>query len=338
MSERNNRQWRLAARPETRVEKSHFTWTEQPAPTPAEGEVLVRNVYLSIDPTNRVWMREEASYLPAIPLGDVMRGGTIGYIEESRHPNFAPGDIVQGLLGWQDYAVAKGEGLNKLQKGVPLTAYMGLLGHIGITAYFGLIDIGKPQAGETLVVSAAAGAVGSLVGQIGKILGLRVVGIAGSDSKCKWLTEELGFDGAINYKTENVRKRLRELCPNGIDIDFENVGGQIMDDVLAQINLRARIILCGLISTYNDTKPQEGPRNIGNLLMKRARMEGFIVLDYLPRAGEAMRALAGWLKEGKLQYRMEIVQGLENAPEAVNMLFDGGNTGKLAVQLCDEPA
>ena len=338
MPERINHQWRLSARPETRVEKSHFTWTEQPAPEPAPGEVLVRNVYLSIDPTNRIWMREEASYLPPIALGAVMRGGTIGFVEQSCHPNFAPGDIVQGMLGWQDYAVTKGDGLNKLRKGVPLTAYLGVLGHIGITAYFGLLDIGQPKAGETLVVSAAAGAVGSLVGQIGKLLGLRVIGIAGSNEKCTWLTKDLDFDGAINYKTENVRNRLRELCPNGIDIDFENVGGQIMDDVLSLINLRARIVLCGLISTYNETKPQEGPRNIGNLLMKRGRMEGFVVLDYLPRAAEAMQALSGWLQQGKLQYRMEIVQGLENAPDAVNILFDGGNTGKLAVQLCPEPA
>lgn len=264
-----------------------------------------------------------------------MRGTTIGIVEESRNPKFKVGDHVSGLLGWQKYAVTDGKGINVLPNlpGVPLTAHFGLFGHIGMTAYFGLLDIGKPQPGETLVVSAAAGAVGSLVGQIGKIKGCRVVGIAGADDKCKWIVDELGFDAAINYKTENVYEALKKHCPNGIDIDFENVGGEIMDAVLAQINLRARIVLCGLISGYNATQPVPGPYNFANILVQRARIEGFIVLDYAPRAMECMTELGQWLKEGKIKYRIDEVDGLKSAPMALNRLFEGTNIGKLVVRI-----
>jgi hypothetical protein len=296
---------------------------------------LVHNKYLSLDPTNRGWAGEIDTYLPAVKLGDVMRGGVIGVVEESRNTDFKVGDHVSGLLGWQEYAVSDGTGLTKLpdNPAIPLTAYMGLFGHIGLTAYYGLLDVGQPKAGETLVVSGAAGAVGSLVGQIGKIKGLHVVGIAGSDEKCRWLTDELGFDAAINYKTENVSEALRHACPNGIDVYFENVGGAILDAVLAQINLHARISLCGLISQYNATEPVPGPYNFAMILIKRARVQGFIVMDYLNRADEAMNQLGRWLMEGKIKYRVDVVEGLEQAPRAVNKLFDGSNRGKLVLKI-----
>jgi NADPH-dependent curcumin reductase len=335
MTTKTNRQWRLAARPVGRLKESDFQFTQEPVPALGEGEILVRNLYISLDPTNRGWTNETATYLPPIRLGDVMRGGATGIVEQSRNPNFSEGTYVQGLLGWQDYAISDGSSLTVLPNNpaIPLTAYMGLFGHIGLTAYYGLLDIGKPQAGETLVVSAAAGAVGSLVGQIGKIKGCRVVGIAGSDEKCKWITDELGFDAAINYKGESVLEGLKRDCPDGIDIDFENVGGKILDAVLSLINLRARIALCGLISQYNATEPVPGPYNFANILIRRARVEGFIVMDYMNRAQEAVADLGKWLVEGKIKYRIDEVEGLEHAPAALNRLFDGENIGKLLVKL-----
>ena len=334
MANRLNHQWRLAARPEGLIKESDFTWTESAVPELQDGQFLVRNLYLSLDPTMRGWASRD-TYLPAVPIGDVMRGGTIGVIEESRNANFKVGDHVSGLLGWQEYAITDGKGVNALPNlpGIPLTAHFGLFGHIGMTAYFGLLDIGQPKPGETLVVSAAAGAVGSLVGQIGKIKGCRVVGIAGADDKCKWLVDELGFDAAINYKTENVAAALKKHCPNGIDIDFENVGGEIMDAVLAQINFRARIALCGLISSYNATEPVPGPYNFANILVQRARVEGFIVMDYAPRAMECMTEMGKWLMEGKIKYRIDEVDGLKHAPLALNKLFEGTNIGKLVVKI-----
>ncbi|MCI0665482.1 MAG: NADP-dependent oxidoreductase, partial [Acidobacteria bacterium] len=262
-------------------------------------------------------------------------GFTIGVVEESRHPNFQPGDNVQGLLGWQEYSVADGATLTKLPNNpaIPLTAYMGLFGPIGLTAYFGLLDITHPKEGETLVVSAAAGAVGSIVGQIGKIKGCQVVGIAGSDEKCKWITEELGYDRAINYKKEDVREALKKACPSGIDIYFDNVGGEILDAVLRLINLHARISICGMISQYNATAPVPGPFNLINILTRRAKMEGFIVIDYLNRAQEAIADLSKWYMDGKIKYRVDVVDGLQNAPRAVNKLFDGSNQGKLIVKI-----
>jgi NADPH-dependent curcumin reductase CurA len=281
------------------------------------------------------WVREGGSYMAEIPLGGVMPGGVIGVVEESRHPGFQPGDHVQGFQGWQEYSVTEGSALTKLpdNPALPLTAYLGLFGLIGMTAYFGLLDITNPQPGETLVVSAAAGAVGSLVGQIGKIKGCHVVGIAGSNEKCKWITEELGFDAAINYKTEKVSEALKRTCPKGIDIYFDNVGGEILDAVLAFINQGARISSCGMISQYNATTPVPGPYNMINILTRRAKMQGFIVLDYLPRTQEAIADLGKWYMEGKLKYRVDIIEGLEKAPTAVNKLFDGSNQGKLIIKL-----
>lgn len=340
MTAQVNRQWRLAARPVGMFKDTDFELTESPVPTPNEGEVLVRNIYLSLDPTNRGWANDADTYLPAIKIGDVMRGGGLGVVEQSRNENFQEGAIVSGLFGWQNYAVSNGLGLNTLPRipGVPLTAFMGLFGHIGLTAYYGLLDIGKPQAGETLVVSAAAGAVGSLVGQIGKIVGCHVVGIAGGEEKCRWITQELGFDAAIDYKAESVLEGLKKHCPRGIDVYFENVGGEMLDAVLSLINLKARIPLCGLISQYNATKPVPGPYNLAQLIIKRARLEGFLVMDYMDRAQEAMADLGKWLMEGKIKYRVDVVEGIEQTPRAVNKLFDGSNKGKLIVKLSEEPA
>jgi len=335
MSQRINHQWRLVARPVGMIKETDFQWAEEPVPELQDGQVLIRNLYLSLDPANRGWVREEGSYMAPIPLGSVMLGGTVGVVEESRNPNFQAGDNVQGFLGWQQYAASDGAGLNKLPNNpaIPLTAYLGLFGAIGLTAYFGLLDITDPQPGETLVVSAAAGAVGSIVGQIGKLKGCRVVGIAGSDEKCKWIVDELGFDAAINYKTENVRQGLKRTCPNGIDIYFDNVGGEILDAVLAMINLRARISVCGMISQYNAMAPVPGPYNLINILARRAKMQGFIVIDYLPRAQEAIPELIKWYMEGKLKYRVDVVEGLKEAPRAVNKLFEGSNQGKLIIKL-----
>jgi NADPH-dependent curcumin reductase len=335
----SNHSWNLVARPEGRFKPEDFAWAEVPVPGLADGQVLVRHIYLSLDPTNRGWANSTATYLPPVALGSVMRGFGLGVVEESRHPALRRGDFVQGLLGWQTYAVVDGTAVTRFERdpGLPLEAYMAVLGFIGATAYFGLLEVGSAKPGETVVVSGAAGAVGSLVGQIGRILGCRVVGTAGSDEKCRWLTEELGFDAAINYKRERLLSSLRRHCDSGIDVHFENVGGEVLNAALACLNTRARIVICGLISQYNELVPPPGPRFIGNLLIKRARMEGFIVMDYQARFPEALRALARWMAEGRLRYRTDIVEGLEQAPTAVNRLFDGANIGKLLVRVSDDP-
>ncbi|MBF0277261.1 MAG: NADP-dependent oxidoreductase [SAR324 cluster bacterium] len=343
MGKRVNQQWCLKARPQGQIEESHFEWRRAPIPELRKGGLLVRTIYLSLDPTNRIWMSDIDQYMAPVQVGEVMRGGTIGVVEESNDPKVAVGDLVQGVWGWQEFAViSAGSVRNTLPKNdsFPLTAYMGLLGSIGATAYFGLLDVGKPLKGETLVVTGAAGAVGSIAGQIGKIKGCRVVGIAGSSEKCRWITDELKFDASVNYKTENVLEALKEQCPNGIDVDFENVGGTIFDDILTLINRNARIALCGLISQYthiDDQKPFPGPVMFRNVLMKRARIEGFIVTDFLSRFPEAFSALRKWHAAGLLKYRVDVVQGLENAATAVNKLFDGSNQGKLIVQVSDDP-
>jgi NADPH-dependent curcumin reductase len=340
MGAKINRQWRLAARPIGLIKESDFEWREEPVPTPGKGQILVRNIYLSLDPTNRLWTSERESYMPPVGIGEVMRGGTIGVVERSNNDAFPEGVLVQGFLEWQDYSITDGTGLITLPNdpSIPLTAHFGLFGHIGLTAYFGLLNIGKPRAGETLVVSGAAGAVGSLVGQIGKIKGCRVVGTAGSEEKCRWIKDELGLDAAINYKKEPVLESLKGHCPDGIDVYFENVGGEMLEAVLSLINLKARIALCGMISQYNATSPVPGPCNLVNLIIKRALIEGFLVLDYMDRANEAIEDLSKWFAEGKLQYRVDVVQGLEHAPSGVNKLFDGSNKGKLIVKVSDEPS
>jgi NADPH-dependent curcumin reductase CurA len=323
-----NRQWLLARRPQGAMQDGDFNFVETDAPTPGEGEVLVRNLMLSCDPTQRGWIARD-SYLPAVKIGEVVRSIGAGRIVASNHPGFAVGDVVSGLTGWQDYVAMRPTGqLNKLPPGTPLELAMGVLGLTGITAYFGLLEVGRPAAGETVVVSGAAGATGSVVGQIAKIKGCHAIGIAGGAEKCHWLTDEAGFDAAIDYKSEDVQARLKELCPKGIDIFFDNVGGDILDAALARLAMRGRAVLCGGIANYNATEPPPGPKNYLNLIVQRGRMEGFIVLDYMPRAAEAIGALAGWVHEGKLKTKVDTQHGLENAPETLRRLFEGRNEGK----------
>lgn len=333
--------WVLKRRPQGRLTRDDFDWQTTTLPDPADGQVLVRTLYLSLDPTNRIWASDMDQYMPPVQLGEVMRGGTLGVVEASAHADYQPGDLVQGMWGWASHTLAAGgAGLNKIPHtdGVPLDAYMSVLGATGMTAYFGLLDIGRPEAGETVVVSAAAGAVGQIVGQIARVKGCRVVGTAGSDGKCRHLVDDLGFDAAINYKTADLDRELAAACPKGIDVYFENTGGPVTDAVLKLVNQNARIPLCGLIAHYNEGDNSEGvrgPNNYQMILMRRVLVKGFIIIDYFPRFAEGIAELGGWLAEGKIKYDTDVVDGLANAPEAVNRLFDGANTGKLLVK-CSE--
>lgn len=331
-----NRQFLLAARPVGEIKDSDFEYREGEATVTGDGQVLVKNLYLSLDPAMRGWMSgNRNSYIAPVEIGEVMRGGTVSEVVESRHENFRPGDKVWAMGGWQEYVVLGPQGLPmKLPDlPLPLTNYLSVLGLTGLTAYFGLLEIGAPKEGETVVVSAAAGAVGSVVGQIAKLKGCRVVGTAGSEEKCAWLREELGFDAAINYKTLELGPALREACPKGVDVYFDNVGGEILNTVLGLINVGARVVICGAISGYNATTPQPGPSNYIMLLLKRARMEGFIVRDYAARFPEGMAEMAQWVLAGKIKFREDVVEGLENAPKAIHKLFDGSNEGKLIVKI-----
>ena len=336
-----NRSWVLAHRPSGMVQETDFELRESAIPEPGAGEILVRTIYCSLDPAMRGWMVDRPSYVPPVQIGEVMRAGGCGEVVKSNNPGFVPGDLVTGMTGWQEYCLSDGSGLmamRKLAPGTDLRASMGVFSGAGMSAYFGLLDLGQPKAGEVVVVSGAAGAVGSVAGQIAKIKGCRVVGIAGSDEKCAWLVDELGFDAAINYKTENVAVRLHETCPDGIDVYFDNVGGPILDMVLAQIRMKARIVLCGGISAYNAEVPPPGPANLMMLVGMRARMEGFIIIDYIPRFPEAGEEMGRWMAEGRLKARDTIVEGIEKAPRALQMLFEGGNTGKLLLKVGAEPA
>jgi NADPH-dependent curcumin reductase CurA len=337
MTARTNRQWVLAHRPRGLVSAEDFRWVEGPAPEPADGEVLVRNVYLSCDPTQRGWMAAD-TYMPKVKIGDVMRSFAAGKVIASRDPKFQPGELVTGLFGWQDYAIARpgsSSAPSRIPPGIPVETAMSALGVTGMTAYFGLLEIGRPQPGETVVVSGAAGATGSIAAQIAKLSGCRAIGIAGGPEKCRYLTGELGLDAAIDYKGEDVVKRLAELCPKGVDVFFDNVGGDILDAALASLALRGRVVLCGAISRYNDRGLSPGPKNYLSLIVQRGRMEGFVVLDYLSRAGEAVAALAAWLREGKLKDRVDVQEGLENAPAALARLFKGENQGKQLLRIAD---
>ncbi len=339
MSDRKNRQWILEARPVGQLTGKEFRWNETSAPDPTDGQVLVRNLWLSFDPTQRNWMARD-SYVPMIPLGEVMRAIGVGQVVESRHHDFKPGDLVQGWWGWQDYVATDGRGvggMHKLSPGVPPNTALSLFGITGNTAYFGITEIGQVKSGETVVVSGAVGSTGSIAGQIAKIKGCRVVGTAGGKEKCDWLTQAAGFDGAIDYKNEDVGRRLTTLCPNGIDVFFDNVGGVVLNEVLARINLKARIVLCGAISRYNETVLPPGPSNYFNLTAKRGRMEGFIILDYVPRFAESIAALGRWHREGKLVQKEDIAVGLENAPHTLMRLFTGENFGKQLLKIADPP-
>lgn len=332
-----NRQFRLAARPVGQVKRSDFDFTEAPARAPGDNEVLVKALQLSLDPAMRGWMNEGKSYIPPVQIGEVMRAGGVGKVLESKHPKFSAGDYVYGTLGVQDYATVDGKTLTKVDPSVaPLQVYLSALGMPGMTAYFGLLDIGKPEPGQTVVVSGAAGAVGMVVGQIAKIKGCRAVGIAGGKEKCDFLTQTLGFDAAIDYKSADVKAALRQHCPKGVDVYFDNVGGDVLDIVLTQLARKARIVICGAISQYNNTTAVKGPSNYLSLLVNRASMTGMVVFDYADRYAEGAREIGGWIKSGKLQTREDIVAGLETFPETLLKLFKGENFGKLVLKVADE--
>ena len=330
MAEQINRRWLLQRRPRGEIEDDDFRWEEAAVELPDAGEIVVRVLMLSCDPTQRGWMGGD-TYLPAIALGEPVRAIGAGRVVASRHPDYAEGDLVTGILRWEDYVRLAPTGaysLAKLPPDLPLERALGVLGLNGNTAYFGLLDVGRPQPGETVVVSGAAGATGSLVGQIARIKGCRAVGIAGGPDKCRWLTEVAGFDVAIDYKQDDLAERLDAACPDGIDIYFDNVGGEILDAALARLAFHGRVVLCGAIARYNATQSPPGPMNYLNLLIRRGRMEGFIVLDYNDRRDEAIAALSGWLADGKLNERIDVQDGLENAPATLRRLFSGANEGK----------
>lgn len=326
-----NHQILLAKRPDGPVDADCFVAAESAVPEPGDGEVLVRVDYLSIDPTIRMWMAMD-TYLPAIEIGAPIRSAGLGTVIESNNDDIPVGTVLFGTPGWQEYAVM-GPKDQVVPEGVDPTAALSIFGITGLTAYFGLMEVGRPKEGQTVVISGAAGATGSVAGQIAKLQGCRVVGIAGSEDKCRWLTEELGFDAAINYRSENVGTALHAACPNGIDVFFDNVGGEILEAALANLALHGRVVMCGAISQYNDSVPPAGPRNLSVLISKRGRMEGFIILDFLPRAGEAIAQLATWVMSGQLHYKVDVLDGLAAAPEALRRLFSGENTGKMLVHL-----
>ena len=330
-----NKVWRLRKRPVGTIGDDILSYDEEPIPAPGDGELLVRMDYLSLDPTNRIWMSDMDQYMPPVEIGAPMRGVVCGTVVESKHPGFAPGDVVSGLGSWSKYQICVPGYVNKMGDlgGLSVADAFGMFAVVGPTAYFGLVDLGEPKAGETVVVSAAAGAVGSVVGQIAKIMGCRAVGLAGTDDKCRWIVDDLGFDAAINYKTENLPEALKRTCPKGIDVYFDNVGGDILDAVFKQMNLKGRIPTCGLISQYNATGEPPGPKNYPMILMQRLKVQGFIVLDYAARYPEAIAALGGWMREGRLKYRIDLYDGLENAVKTVRKLYTGENTGKLMLKV-----
>jgi NADPH-dependent curcumin reductase CurA len=332
-----NRRFRLIKRPTGMAQRTDFEFSTVLVGEPGPGEVVLRVLYLSLDPAMRGWMNESKSYVPPVGLGEVMRAIGLGQVVVSNDPSLRPGDFATGLTGVQDYAVVAAQNLNKVDTQLaPLQRYLGALGGTGLTAYFGLLEVGQPKPGETVVVSGAAGATGSVVGQIAKVQGCRAVGIAGGAAKCKYLTEELGFDAAIDYKSEDVRAGLTRHCPNGVNVFFDNVGGEILDIVLAQLARKARVVLCGAISQYNNAADVRGPKNYLSLLINSARMEGFIVFNYAQRYGEGIQSLAGWLAEGKLKAREDVVEGLENFPETLLKLFRGENFGNLVIKVAEE--
>jgi NADPH-dependent curcumin reductase len=332
----SNRMLKLARRPKGMVTREDFAIEDGPIPEAGLGEFRVRVEYVSLDPAMRGWMNENrSSYVPPVALGEIMRAGAVGIVEQSNHPGFAVGDAVNGLFGVQRYALSKGERALKVDTRVaPLPRWLGGLGMPGWTAYFGLLEVGQPKMGETVVVSAAAGAVGSVAGQIAKIKGCRTVGIAGGPEKCRHVTRELGFDACVDYKAGDLATQLREACPNGIDVNFENVGGEVLDTVLAQMNVFGRIALCGFISGYNATDAPVGPRNIRAVLTQRLRMQGLIVFDWSKRNAEARAQLGQWYGEGRLKLREDVREGGVDAfPDVLNLLFTGGNIGKLVLKV-----
>ena len=334
-----NRRWVLNARPQGALQPNTFKWEEGPMPTVCDGEFLVRNLWLSFDPAQRGWINDVPSYVPPVQIGEPMRALAVAQVIESRAPGFQPGDLVSGAFGWQEYAVSSGEGImvpRKLVPGADPQVELSVLGGTGMTAYFGMESIGKPAAGETVVVSGAAGATGSIAGQVARLMGAaNVIGIAGGPDKCRWLTQEAKFDAAIDYKNEDVGARLDALAPNGVDVYFDNVGGEILDLCLARVAFKGRIVLCGGISSGYGVDRGAGPANYFQLVIKSARMEGFIVLNYLDRFAEAAARMREWIDAGQLVWRVDVASGLENAPRTLAGLFAGANFGKQLLKLAD---
>lgn len=337
MNQESNRRITLKSRPDGYPQPSDFELVEEPIPQPQEGEVLVKAIWLSLDPYMRGRMNDVQSYAPSVQLGSVIVGGVVGRVVESRTPAFAAGDLVEGPLGWQQYATSDGRNLRRVDAGLgPLSTALGILGMPGMTAFFGLLNVCEPKPGDTVVVSAASGAVGQVVGQIAKIMGCRVIGIAGTQDKINYIVSELGFDVGINYKTDDVRASLAGACPLGVDVYFDNVGGDISDAVMENLADFARIAICGQISQYNLAEPALGPRNVRLLTTHQARMEGFLVFQFAARHDQGRQRIAGWIREGKIKYKEDIVYGIENAPTAFIGMMRGENFGKLLVKVSDE--
>ena len=334
MSDQINRQYLLAARPQGMVKESDFEYRESPIPQIGPGEILIRTTRISLDPSMRGQMENRADYVAPLQLGDVMRAGATGEVVQSNNDTYPAGTRVYGTFGMQDYCVSDGKNppFRVFDSSIDPEHAIGALGNTGMTAYFGLLDLGEPKQGDVVVISGAAGATGSVAGQIAKIKGCTVIGMAGSDEKCQWLTDELGFDAAINYKTQDVGAELDRLCPDGINIYFDNVGGEILDLCLERLAMNARVVICGGISRYNTEGPIPGPKNYFNLVFRRARMEGFIVLDYVKRFPEAIAEMKAWMDQGLIKQTATVIEGFENLPKALIQLFEGANTGKMMVK------
>lgn len=338
MKNLKNRKWTLTSRPFGMVGEHNFSFQEEEVRDIGEGEFLIKNLYLSFDPAQRGWMEDRKSYVPPVGIGEVMRAGSVGQVIESNNPNFKVGDKVQGTFGWQEYAISDGKGILNatiIPEGSSLTAPLSVFGITGLTAYFGLLDVGQLKEGETVLVSGAAGSTGSIAAQIAKLKGCRVIGVAGGTEKCRWLTEVAKIDAAIDYKAANLAEVIPELIPEGIDVIFDNVGGEFLDTALLNINQSARIAVCGAISGYNNETPSPGPSNYTSLIIQRARMEGFIVLDYMNKFPEAIGELMQWVQEGKIVYQEDIQEGIENAPDTLLRLYTGKNQGKQLLKIAD---
>lgn len=332
-----NRAWQLAAHPSGLLQPGDIVLQERPVPAVGEGQVRIRTLYLSIDPAYRVWAdTKPVYYLPTMQPGDLLYGSILGVVEESRSPNLQPGDLVASLMHIQEYSVVDATTVMPVQRDavIPPSDYYAVLGHIGPTAYFGLMDIGRPKPGETLVVSSAAGATGALAGQFGKIQGCRVIGIAGSEERCRWIVDELGFDAAINYRTEDLHARLQQLCPDGVDVYFDNVGGPVLDTVLLNLALYARIVLCGMLAGYLEGRV--ATYQLFEAVSKRAMLQGFIVIDYLERYPEAFAQIRQWVADGRVRYRVKVIDGLEQLPETLNALFTGSYLGKVVLRVAPD--
>ena len=327
-----NKKWILKKRPKGLVEESNFKFVEEELSGLQDSEILIQTEYLSVDPTQRMWLTDMPGYLPPIQIDEVIRSGGMGRVIKSKNERFDEGDLVNGFMGWQTHLISDGKGFTKVPEVLPIPTMLNVLGLTGITAYFGLLDIGQPNEGDTVVVSGAAGATGSVVAQIAKIKGCNVIGIAGGEEKCGWL-EDCGLDHVIDYKATKATKELGRIAKDGIDIYFDNVGGPLLEAVLFKINLNARIVICGAISNYASTDMPVGPRNLSSLIVNRARMEGFLVLDYLDKADEARQELSRWLMDGKIKHREDIQEGIENCPNTLNRLFTGQNIGKQILKI-----